>query len=178
MNRPLLLLSLCLVFLGCFALSSAVAVADEVEVKANKGHVVAWVVVDTSDAAARSLLGTPKKLAVLEGRGADVTSRQEGGCIVSDVVAPSGVGKVTYTAKSCPVSDGFVGSLVRSKQIRQMDARWTLSSTRGGIRIEYDLFVVPKIRVPQGLVAVLAKRGVRRLVEAVRDELNTRARKP
>jgi hypothetical protein len=141
-------------------------------VQTHQGHVIASTEVNSSLAAAHALLGNPKRIAAIEGRGSEVTSRQVGDCIESEVIAPSGVGKVRYTSISCPTPDGFRGSLVASKQIRSMDARWTITETEGQLQVSYDLYFVPRIRVPQRLVAVLAKRGVRRLLEAVRRELS------
>lgn len=161
--------------LPALVLLPSLAQADEVEVRTEDGHVVATTTLDAPIAAARALLGNPNRVAEVEGRGAEVTSQPKNGCIESEIVAPSGVGKVEYTSLSCPVADGFEGSLVSSKQIREMDARWTLVEEGGRLRIQYDLFVVPKIKVPQKLVALLAKRGVRRLVESVRDELEQEA---
>jgi hypothetical protein len=157
----------------CLLLLPILAQADEVEVRAVDGHVIASTTTAAPLSAARALLGSPSRIAAIEGRGSEVTSRAKGQCIESEVVAPSGVGKIRYTALSCPVGDGFEGSLVSSKQIRAMEARWTLSEKDGRLRVQYDLFVVPRIRVPQRLVALLAKRGVRRLVESVRDELDS-----
>jgi hypothetical protein len=159
-----LLLMVCLYLPG-------LARADEVTVRTQDGHVIATTVLDGSLSAARALLGNPDRVAAVEGRGAEVSSEPKGGCIESSIIAPSGVGKIRYTSLSCPVQDGFEGSLVSSKQIREMKARWTLQEEGGRLRIQYDLYVVPRIRVPQKLVAFLAKRGVKRLVESVRDAL-------
>ncbi len=148
------------------------AQADEVEVRVVDGHVIATTTTSSPLAVARALLASPARIARVEGRGAEVTSRSRGDCIESEVVAPSAVGKIRYTSLSCPVDEGFKGSLVSSKQIREMDARWTLREKGGRLQVQYDLFVVPRIKVPQGLVAILAKRGVRRLVESVWDELD------
>ena len=142
-----------------------------VTVQTHDGHVIARTEINSSLAAAHALLGNPKRIAAIEGRGSEVTSRQVGDCIESEVVAPSGVGKVRYTSISCPTPDGFRGSLVSSKQIRSMEARWTITETKGRVQVSYDLYFVPRIRVPQRLVAALAKRGVRRLLEAVQREL-------
>ena len=167
--RPVFLLYLCLSLL----LLPVFAQADEVEVRAVDGHVIASTTTAAPLSAARALLGSPARIARVEGRGSEVTSRPKGDCIESEVVAPSGVGKIRYTSLSCPVDDGFEGSLVSSKQIREMEARWTLREKDGRLEVQYDLFVVPRVRVPQRLVALLAKRGVRRLVESVRDELDS-----
>ena len=164
--RPISLLCLSLLLLP------DLAQADEVEVRAVDGHVIATTTTTAPLAAARALLGSPARIAKIEGRGSEVTSHPKGRCIESEVVAPSGVGKIRYTSLSCPVDDGFEGSLVSSKQIREMEARWTLREKDGRLQVQYDLYVVPKIKVPQRLVAILAKRGVRRLVESVRDELD------
>jgi len=157
---------------GVVLLLPGLAQADEVEVRAVDGHVIASTTTTAPLAAARALLGSPARIARIEGRGSEVTSRPKGRCIESEVVAPSGVGKIRYTSLSCPVDDGFEGSLVSSKQIREMEARWTLREEDGRLQVQYDLYVVPRIKVPQRLVAILAKRGVRRLVESVRDELD------
>lgn len=152
-------------------LPSGPASADDVEVRTEDGHVIAMTTVDVPLAAARALLGDPERLARIEGRGAEVSSRPQDGCIVSDIVAPSGVGDIVYTAMSCPVADGFEGSLVEGEKIREMRARWTLREEGGRVLIAYDLYAVPRIKVPVRLVALLSKRGVRRLLEAIRDEL-------
>lgn len=149
--------------------------ADDVEVHTDDGHVIGVVTIDAPLAAARALLGNPSRIARVEGRGAEVTSRPKDGCIESDVIAPSALGEIRYTSVSCPVEAGFEGTLVTSRQIREMQARWTFVEEGGRLRIEYDLFVVPRIKVPQKLVAVLSKRAIRRLVEAVRDELEREA---
>jgi hypothetical protein len=144
---------------------------SEVTVQIREGHVIATTFIATSLPSVRALLGNPSRVAEIEGRGSEVTSRQKGLCIESNVTAPSGVGKIRYTSLSCPTSDGFRGSLVSSKQIRQMEARWTLRQAGEWVEVSYDLYVVPRIKVPQRLVALLSKRGVRRLLEAVRNEL-------
>ncbi len=159
-------------------LAAAPAQADDAEVHTHEGHVIAAVVVDAPIAAARALLANPARLAEVEGRGAEVTSRSRDGCIESDIVASTGLGKVEYSARSCPVADGFEGSLIEGEQIREMNARWTLREQDGRLVIQYDLFVVPRIKLPQRLVATLARRGVRRLVEAVRDELEREVAAP
>jgi hypothetical protein len=170
--------SISALLLGLALLTAAPAHADDVEVHTEEGHVIAATIVDAPMDAARALLASPARLARLEGRGAEVTSRPKDGCIESDIVASTGVGKVEYSARSCPVADGFEGTLISGEQIREMRARWTLREQDGRLVIQYDFFVVPRIRVPQRLVAVLAKRGVRRLVEAVRDELEREVASP
>ena len=168
---------LCFLFLMSLTLPMAGAAAESrssrsgITVETHQGHVIARTEVHSSMAAAHALLGNPKRIAAIEGRGSEVTSRQVGDCIESEVVAPSGVGKIRYTSISCPTPDGFRGSLVSSKQIRSMEARWTITETKGRVQVSYDLYFVPRIRVPQRLVAALAKRGVRRLLEAVQREL-------
>ncbi len=145
--------------------------ADEIEVRIDDGHIIATTTVDASVEAARALLGDPVRLAQVEGRGAEVSSRPVDGCIVSRITAPSGLGQIEYTVRSCEVADGFVGSLVEAEQLRSMDARWTFTEEDGRLRLTYDLVFVPRVAVPARLVAMLAKRGVRRLLVAVRDEL-------
>ena len=154
-------------------LLAAPAWADDVEVRTDDGHVIATVTVDASMAEVRALLGNPVKLAESEGRGAEVSPSEVDGCIQSDIVSHTGVGDVTYTVRSCPKADGFEGSLVSSEKIRDLQARWTLTEAGGRVTMTYDLYFVPRVRVPQRLVATLAQRGVRRLLEAVRDEVES-----
>jgi len=135
------------------------------------GHVIASTVVSSSMEAARALLSSPARIAAVDGRGAEVVSRPQDGCILSDVVAPSVMGDIIYSSMSCPAEGGFAGSLVSSEKLRQMEARWTLRLDGDLLHVQYDLFVVPRISVPQRLVASLSKRAVRRLVEAIGDEL-------
>ncbi|MEE2827910.1 MAG: hypothetical protein VX498_01875 [Myxococcota bacterium] len=153
----------------------ASAAGEAVQLRTHEGQVLGEVLVDAPAAAARRLLGNPDRVARVEGRGAEISSRKRGDCTESTIVAPSGVGKISYTSLSCPTETGFEGSLVSSKQIRTLKARWTIEERGEQTLLKYELYAVPRIRVPQKLVALLAKRGVGRLLGAVRDELEQEA---
>ena len=154
----------------------AAAGGEAVQLRTHEGHVVGEVLVEASAAAARRLLGDPDRVARIDGRGTQISSRKRGDCMESQIVAPSGVGKISYTSLSCPTETGFEGSLVASKQVRTLEARWTIEQRGDRTLLKYDLYAVPRIRIPQKLVALLAKRGVGRLLGAVRDELEREAR--
>lgn len=154
---------------------AAPAYGAEVQVHTADGHVIASTSVAAPIELAQVLLASPERIAEVDGRGAEVTSRPEGACVVAEVVASSGFSEIEYSSRSCPVEGGFEGTLIASEQLRDLKARWTLVEADGQLQIEYDLYVVPRIKVPQKLVATLSRRAVRRLVEAIGEELEREA---
>ena len=156
-------------------LLSASAHAGEVTVHTDDGHVIASTRVVAPMAAARALLSSPERIARGDGRGTQVSSRTEDGFVVSDVVARSGFKEIEYTSRSCPVAEGFRGTLVASEQLRELEARWTLAEADGQLVIEYDLYVVPRLRISPKIVATLSRGAVRRLVETIGEELEREA---
>lgn len=154
-------------------LSTTSAWASDAEVTIVDGWVKGSIVVQADKARVLELLADPQAIARLDGRGSKITVRADGTCAQVESEVPSVMGLVKYTERRCPSDSGFHSWLVASEQFGAYEAIWRVEPVAGGIQVAYDLHTRPSIEVPDGLVDRVTRRAVRKLLGAIKDEVET-----
>jgi hypothetical protein len=157
--------------LAIFVLVPTFAVAKP-RVSSDGDWVRGTIEIEGTQAAVLEVVEDPHAIARLDGRGTKIAVKPlTDGCSEVRADAPSMIGTVSYVAKQCRTDAGVHAILLQSDDFAVYEARWAVDPADSGVKLRYAIRSAPVIPVPDGVMSRILRRTVRKLLSAIKDEV-------
>ncbi len=137
------------------------------------GAVEASVVVPASPSVVMGFLADAARAIKLspDVKSANVVSRESGGCVLVDVSTSGLSSALRYRTRRCPKADGYEEKMVESEDFSMNEARWTVTPSGEGSRVNFRVEAHPRMLVPEWMVEKAAQLSARAMVKRLAEAL-------
>ncbi len=151
-------------------LFSAIALAGDSDVRFEGEVLHAELTTSASAATVLAVAQSPSEIARIDGGGTVVTLVKAGTCDRFHYAIPSFIGDVEYDVDFCKTADGSTATLVGEGDMKQYRAAWRVETQGSSTRLQYELEVVPNLRLPKSVIRSSSKSSVKKLFRHLEEE--------
>jgi hypothetical protein len=155
------------------ALAPLALAADEPAVSQLDNHrILGKVTVAAPLDRVRTTLADPRAIARIDNGTTTVTLQgKEGACQLAHSAVVHPIASIEYLTKTCPTSDGFKTTLVKSEDLTDFETIWRMKPAGDKTELEYEIRTIPNIPVPQFVVDRQTRSSVHAMLDKVRNHL-------
>ena len=143
------------------ALLLPVAFATEPSISVTNNHtIVGEIVLDIPLSTAEAIIADPVKMSIIDGTTEVTEEGSEGSCKRLRYQVPNAVAPISYHARACPSTEGWIYTLISSDHLSDYHSAWSAVREGERTRIRYEIRTIPSIPVPQFVVNRQSKSAV------------------